>query len=275
MRVVIMTALVLGEVVAGTAAAAICFALARGRTGVQRRWRLFAGAGLAGWALALVVLPDPGLLVLHVCLLLALLQAPYARLRSVPNSPLRDQIALVIDSVLISGSLLALLCTVLSERLMPVGRTAAYPIADLVLLTMVILLLLTRPGAPMARVPVWMGGLAVLSFGVADTFRLLGQPSHPLESVGYLIGPGFRRHGGHAGTGLAAPAAAVRAGDRDRDRHCDLHGTRQPALAVRGVPGLAGSGSGRGPADVHHRGQHGAARPGVGRATAAAPSGIP
>jgi diguanylate cyclase (GGDEF)-like protein len=189
--VVIMTALVLGELVAGTAAAAICFVAARGRTGVPRRWRLFAGAGLAGWALALVVLPDPALLVLHACVLLALLQAPYARLRSVPNSPLRDQIALVIDSVLISGSLLALLCTVLPARLIRLEITAAYPIADLVLLTMVILLLLTRPGAPIARVPLWLGGLAVVSFGVADTFRMLDQPFHSLESVGYLIGPAF------------------------------------------------------------------------------------
>ncbi|NMO51334.1 EAL domain-containing protein [Actinoplanes sp. TBRC 11911] len=186
-----MTALVPGDtgpLIAGTAAAAICFVAARGRAGIPRRWRLFAGAGLAGWAVAHLALPAAVLLVLPACLLLALLQVPYARLRSVPNSPLRDQVALVIDSVLIAGSLLALLCTVLPERVLRPGLAAAYPIADLVLLTMVVLLLLTRPDAPVARVPLRLGGLAVLSFGVADTLRLFELPG---AWAGYLLGPLF------------------------------------------------------------------------------------
>jgi diguanylate cyclase (GGDEF)-like protein len=205
--VVIMTALVLGDtgpLIAGTAAAAICFVAARRRTGIERRWRLFAGAGLAGWAVAHLALPGAVLLVLPACLLLALLQAPYARLRSVPNSPLRDQIALVIDSVLIAGSLLALLCTVLPERVMRPGLAAAYPVADLVLLTMVLLLLLTRPGAPIARVPLWWGGLAVLAFGVADTLRLLELPG---AWAGHLLGPVF--------LALAALSRAGAAGERE------------------------------------------------------------
>ena len=203
-----------GQLIAGAVAAAICLVTARSRTGVQRRWRLLAGIGLVGWALTRlwwvaqdIALPTPptgiGFLVLPAFLALALLQAPYARLRSVPHSPLRDQSALVIDSVLIAGSLLALLWTAIPDRLMRLGDgqdpllaglAAAYPIADLVLLTMVMLLLLTRPGAPTARIPLRLGGLAALSFGVSDTFRLInlsGGPLSPIESAGYLLGPGL------------------------------------------------------------------------------------
>ena len=185
--------------IAGLAAAVACFVVARGRTGEQRRWRVLAGIGLAAWAVAGLWWPALAL-ALPICLFLALLQAPYARLRSVPHSPLRDQIALVIDSVLISGSLLALLCTLLPERVVRPGLDAVYPTADLVLLTIVLLLLLTRPAAPIARVPLWLGGLAVLSFGVSDTLRLLDLPG---GWAGHLLGPVF--------LGLAAiskPAAA-------------------------------------------------------------------
>src|SRR6266496_2315623 len=39
------------QLVAAAASAAVCLMAARGRTGVQRRWRLLAAAGLGGWAL--------------------------------------------------------------------------------------------------------------------------------------------------------------------------------------------------------------------------------
>jgi diguanylate cyclase (GGDEF)-like protein len=205
------------QLVAAAAAAAICLTISRGRLGVQRRWRLLAGAGLTVWALARlwwlvqdVALPgrpvtstaDIGFLVLPACLFLALLQAPYTRPSGVASSPRRDQFALMIDSVLIAGSLLALLCTVAPvhllrfEGLQPLttGIAAAYPIADLVLFTMVVLLLLTRPMAPTSQVPLRLAGLALLSFGVSDTLRLVdltGGPLGPVASAGWLLGPGF------------------------------------------------------------------------------------
>jgi diguanylate cyclase (GGDEF)-like protein len=205
-----------GQMIAGAAAAAICLNAARGRAGVQRRWRLLAGAGLAGWAVIRlwwliqdVVLPDRpaspadlGPLILPVCLLLALLHAPYTRPRSAATSPRRDQIALIIDSVLIAGSLLALAWTAVPERLirwsgedpLPAGIAVTYPIADLVLLTMVLLLLLTRPDSPTGRLPLRLAGLAVLSFGLSDMLRLINlgdEPLNPFASAGHLLGPGF------------------------------------------------------------------------------------
>ncbi len=203
------------QLVAGTAAAVVCLRAARGRTGVQRRWRLLVGAGLAGWTLFRlwwvvqdVVLPDRpttmvtdiGFLLLPLCLLVGLLNAPYTRPRPVPTSARRDQIALMIDSVLIAGSVLALVWSAVPDHVLDraartpllMGVAAAYPIADLILLTMVVLLLLTRPDSPAGRAPLAYAGLAVVSFGVTDTLRLISLgdgPLSPLESAGYLLGP--------------------------------------------------------------------------------------
>ncbi|MEV4351888.1 bifunctional diguanylate cyclase/phosphodiesterase [Actinoplanes sp. NPDC049596] len=203
-----------GQLIAGSAAAWVCFATARGRTGMHRRWRLFAGSGLAVWALVrlwwlvqeLMVpgrpatdVSDVGFLVLPLCLLAALLYAPYTRPRPVPTSVRRDQIALLIDSVLISGSILALLWSTVpfdwgGRTTAVIVVAAAYPVADLFLLTMTALLLLTRPASRTGRQPLVWGGLALLAFGVSDTLRLVGLADAqltPMESAGYLAGPLF------------------------------------------------------------------------------------
>ena len=206
------------QAAAGAAAAWVCLAAAaRRRTGVQRRWRLLAGLGLAGWALLrlwwvvldvadpgrpLTAVSDIGFLVLPACMLIALLSVPYAHPRPVATSARRDQIALLIDSVLIAGSLLALAWSAAPGNLLSwtglspavVTVAAGYAIADLLLLTMVVLLLLTRPAAPGGRRAMYLAGVALLGFGVSDTLRLihLGDgPLSPLASAGWLIGCGF------------------------------------------------------------------------------------
>ncbi|GAA2649743.1 putative bifunctional diguanylate cyclase/phosphodiesterase [Paractinoplanes durhamensis] len=205
------------QAAAGVAAACICFAAAGRRTGVQRRWRLLAGLGLACWALmrlywvALDVIDagrpvdaiaDIGFLVLPAFLLFGLLNVPYSRLRPVPTSARRDQIALLLDSVLISGSLVALAWSAVPDQVVSwagqtpgaIGMAAAYAISDLLLLTMVVLLLATRPGSRSGRQPLLLAGVAITGFGVSDTLRLinLGEgPLTPLQSAGYLVGCGF------------------------------------------------------------------------------------
>ncbi|SNY60371.1 EAL domain-containing protein [Paractinoplanes atraurantiacus] len=201
-----------GQLAAGAAAAWVCFATARGLAGMHRRWRLFAGFGLAAWALVrlwwlvqeLMVpgrpadgVSDVGFFVLPACLLVALLYAPYTRPRPVPTSVRRDQIALLIDSVLISGSILALLWSAVpfdwgGRTTAMIVAAAAYPVADLFLLTMAVLLLLTQPGSRAGRQPLIWGALALLAFGVSDTFRLIELADgglSPLESAGYVAGP--------------------------------------------------------------------------------------
>ncbi|WP_030438754.1 putative bifunctional diguanylate cyclase/phosphodiesterase [Actinoplanes subtropicus] len=206
------------QAVAGLAAAGVCFsAAARRSPGVQRRWRVLVGVGLVAWAAIRlwavafdVVDPgrpiaspiDIGFLVLPACLMIALLSVPYARPRPVPASARRDQIALLIDSVLIAGSLLALGWSIMpssafdraGQDSLVLGLAVAYPIADLLLFTMVLLLLLTRPGSPVTRLPLHLVGIALAGFLVSDSLRLmcLGEGAlTPLESAGYLIGCGF------------------------------------------------------------------------------------
>ncbi|WP_328460301.1 bifunctional diguanylate cyclase/phosphodiesterase [Actinoplanes sp. NBC_00393] len=183
---------------------------ARHRAGVRRYWRFLAAAGLLVWSLTrlgLVVqalaghersLPGPltdiGFLVLPACMLFGLLAATHTRPRPVPTSPRRDQVALVLDSVLITGSVLALIWSVIPGDPVPDSLETgllAYPIADLVLLTMVGLLLTTRPDSPAGRRPLRLIGAALLAFGTADTVRLLSTGPVWLETAGYLLGPVF------------------------------------------------------------------------------------
>ncbi|GAB2616509.1 GGDEF-domain containing protein [Paractinoplanes abujensis] len=203
------------QLVIGAAAALICFAAARSRTGLQRRWRIIVGAGLTGWALnrlwwvvqdvvvpdrTLTMVSDIGFFLLPMALLGALLVAPYTRPRSVPASPRRDQFALMIDSVLIAGSLLALAYSTVprdwyrwdGQPTSLIVAAAVYPVADLMLATMVGLLLLTRPGSPTVRKPLTLAGAAIVAFGVTDTLRFLhlaDGPLPPWQMAGHLLGP--------------------------------------------------------------------------------------
>ncbi|MEU4419727.1 EAL domain-containing protein [Actinoplanes sp. NPDC024001] len=196
------------QLLAGLGAAGVCFAAARHRTGVPRRWRHLAAAGLLVWSLTRLwwvvqdlsgagrqspeAIADIGFLVLPACMLAGLLASTHTRPRPVPTSPRRDQIALVIDSVLITGSVLALIWSVFpGDPLDDVVGAAllAYPVADLVLLTMVGLLLTTRPDSPAGRRPLRLAGAALLAFGAADTVRLLGAGPLWLQTAGYVLGP--------------------------------------------------------------------------------------
>ncbi|MEV4280875.1 putative bifunctional diguanylate cyclase/phosphodiesterase [Actinoplanes xinjiangensis] len=205
------------QLVAGLVAATVCLAVGRDRTGIPRRWRLLAAGGLVVWSLNRIwwvvqdlagadrlpphALTYAALFVLPSCMLVGLLGAVHTRPRPVPTSPLRDQIALVIDSLLITGSVLALGWSVLpGSWLVPPGPPALrgldvvqliYLIADLVLFTMVVLLLTTRPDSPAGRRPLRLVGSALLAFGVADTVRLLGGGPTWLEGLGHLLGPAF------------------------------------------------------------------------------------
>ena len=154
---------------AGLGAAAACWQAARARTGTAHLWRRLIGIGLLGWsagqALALLYdLADPGgdhvpsvadagLLVLPVCALLALLAIGGDAHRLRDASPRRERVVLVLDALLVTGSLLALTWSaVLHPHLDVAGRgpvaatvVLAYPAVDVFLVVMVLLLLFTRP----------------------------------------------------------------------------------------------------------------------------------
>jgi diguanylate cyclase (GGDEF)-like protein len=205
------------QFVAGMVAAYACFASARNRdrTAVARRWRLLLGAGLSGWTLlrlwwvvqdlrdpgraSAISLADVGFLILPLFTFVGLLVAANSMRRSGPASSRRDQIVLVIDAVLITGSLLALTWTVVPARVFSdprvspwaVGAASAYPIADLILVMMALLLLITRPAARSGRMPLRLVSAAMLALCGSDTLRLINltQVLSPLQSAGYLAGP--------------------------------------------------------------------------------------
>ncbi|RAK38405.1 diguanylate cyclase (GGDEF)-like protein [Actinoplanes lutulentus] len=186
----------LAQLVVGLIAAVTCLIAARGRAGVPRHWRHLAAGGLLVWSLTRLWISDPpelvsdlGFLVLPACMLVGLLAAAHTRPRPVPTSPRRDQLALIIDSVLITGSLLALIWSFCDD--VAAGWPVAYPIVDLVLVTMVVLLLTTRPDSPAGRRPLVLIGAAILAFGTGDTLRLLDTGPAWLEVTGHLLGPVF------------------------------------------------------------------------------------
>ncbi|WP_304412700.1 MULTISPECIES: bifunctional diguanylate cyclase/phosphodiesterase [unclassified Actinoplanes] len=202
------------QLAAGAIAAWACLVVARHRLGIPRSWRRLAAGGLAAWTavrvwwvvqdaaghdrLAHPTLFDAGFVVLPACMLIGLLTATRTRPRPIPTSPRRDQVALLIDSVLITGSVLALGWSLIPARTLDVIASwqtlgwwvAAYPIADLVLVTMVVLLLTTRPDSPAGRRPLMLIGAGLVAFGVADSVRLLGLCPAWLETAGHLLGPG-------------------------------------------------------------------------------------
>jgi len=221
---------------AGVLAAYACFAAARERSGPRARWRLLLGAGLATWALArlwwivrdvlepgraaAVTVADIGFLTLPVFTLAALLAGSMALPRPAQSSLHRDRVVLVIDSVLISGSLLALVWSAVPGRLATeagqnpwvVGIAAAYPVADLVIVVAGLLLLTTRPSTRAGRVPLRLMVLAMLALGCSDTLRLLdlGGGLGPVESAGYLLGPALLALAALSNAGLAETTAPDR-----------------------------------------------------------------
>ncbi|MFB9360397.1 putative bifunctional diguanylate cyclase/phosphodiesterase [Actinoplanes nipponensis] len=220
-------------------AAVVCFAAAQERSGPRRQWRVLFGLGLAGfaalhlwWTVSDVLDPtrpvadelaDLGFLVLPAFAVLGLIAGSMALPGAVRASLRRDRIVLLIDSVLITGSLLALVWSAVPRRIFDevqespwvVGLAAAYPVADLLIAVMVVLLLATRPASRTARAPLRLTALAMLALGVSDLLRLLQLSTgvlSPLESAGYLLGPA-----------LLALAATCNPGpgDADAEQHAE------------------------------------------------------
>ncbi|GAA2539093.1 EAL domain-containing protein [Winogradskya consettensis] len=226
---------------AGVLAAFACFAAARDHTGLRARWRLVLGVGLAGWAVcrlwwivrdvlepqraAVAGVADIGFVVLPVCVFLSLLAMSAWLPRAARASLPRDNVVLVIDSFLITGSLVALAWSALPARIFDelvrdpwaAGVAAAYPVADLLLVVMAVLLLLMRPMWGPARGTLWLVVAGVLAFGCSDAVRLLhlgGGVLGPVGAAGYLLGPALLAI---AATTNPAPAAlpVVRAPESD------------------------------------------------------------
>jgi diguanylate cyclase (GGDEF)-like protein len=208
------------QLTAGAGAAVVCYLTARSLTGPDRRWRGLMAAGLTGWSLGqlwwgyqevvhpghvpTVNLADVGFLTLPVCALLALLAVATGLPRPTPTSPRRDRVVLVLDSVLITGSLLALTWSTALGGVARAGTTTplvlatalAYPVGDLILVTMVVLLITTRPASRPMRRPMLLLGAGLLALAASDSLYVTrlasgGGPMSALANAGFIIGPGL------------------------------------------------------------------------------------
>ncbi|GLY95915.1 GGDEF-domain containing protein [Actinoplanes sp. NBRC 103695] len=202
---------VVAQLLAGAGAAVVCLRMAGRREHTGRRWRLLVGAGLAGWSVmrlwwlirgfdgpASLGPGDAGFLVLPALIFTSLLIGAAALPRPVPLPGRRDLVILVIDSVLIAGSLIALVWSLVPGRVFEqAGRTppvlaVAYPIADLVLAVMAVLLLMMRQGGGAVRRQLQLTCAALVAFGVSDAVRLHDPGAdglNPVAAAGYLLGP--------------------------------------------------------------------------------------
>jgi diguanylate cyclase (GGDEF)-like protein len=203
------------QTLVGAGTVAVCLHGARSRVGVPRIWRLLVGLGVTGWTISrlswtvqdivrperatAVSVADIGFLFLPVGVFLGLLVGASRLRRPPPTSSRRDRVVLVLDSVLITGSVLALTWSAVPPGVLRrtgesqwAGAVAtAYPILDVRLVTMAVLLLTTRPTVSRVRSPLRLVALAMAAFAWSDTVRLIGLDAtgpDPLGSAGYLLG---------------------------------------------------------------------------------------
>ena len=200
------------------AAVLCCLWTARRYTGGQRAWRLWLALGMAGWSVGQVIwsynqlfadrplpspsLADAGFLSLAVPALLALISlagrgAPATEIMRLPS-----RLVVVLDGLIMVGAFFVLTWTTALGAVVRAGAPTplafgvaiAYPVTDLVLVVIVVLLLATSP-APRAghRQLVLLGaGLFAICFSDSVFAYLVasGAESMPaLADAGFVVGP--------------------------------------------------------------------------------------
>ncbi|HEU5108514.1 MAG TPA: hypothetical protein VFT95_08160, partial [Micromonosporaceae bacterium] len=162
------------QLAAGVAAAVACWVTSLRTTGPERRWRRLMALGMTGWSLGQVVwsygqivadtpLPSPsladvGYLMLPVFALPALLALGATGRRPVAAQR-RDGAVLALDGLIVVGSLFILTWSTALGAVVDAGAPTplafavaiAYPVTDLVLVVIVVLLISTRPAAAQYR----------------------------------------------------------------------------------------------------------------------------
>ncbi|GAB3826549.1 putative bifunctional diguanylate cyclase/phosphodiesterase [Dactylosporangium cerinum] len=205
----------LAQFSAGLAATLTCWITARRHTGAQRRWRLWMGAGTCGWTVGQFIwswyqlfrddalpspsLADAGYLTLPLFALPALIAL--AADRPVEGRPRRlaAQLVMVLDGLIVVGALFVLTWATSLGAVVRAGAATrfaytvaiAYPVTDL-LLTVIVILLLARSAAVNRRQLSILGvGLFCLSFSDSVFAYLVAAGADhmpPLADAGFIAG---------------------------------------------------------------------------------------
>ncbi len=214
---------------AALAATLTCWITARRHTGAQRRWRLWMGTGTCGWMIGQFIwswyqlfrddglpspsLADAGYLTLPVFALPALIALAGDRPAAGGPRRIAAQLVMVLDGLIVVGALFVLTWATSLGAVVRAGAATqfaytvaiAYPVTDL-LLTVIVILLLARSAAVNRRQLSILGvGLFCLSFSDSVFAYLVAAGADhmpPLADAGFI-----------AGQALVAVAAATPTGE--------------------------------------------------------------
>ena len=249
------------QLLGGGAAAVLCARMARRTRGVERTWRWLMAAGMAGWTVGQAFwtwyqvcsdtpLPSPsiadvGYLTMPVFALPALLAFDVVARRPVAPTAMHDRLIFLLDGAIVVGSLFALTwATALgavvragSPNALAFGVAIAYPLTDLVLVAIIVLLAFTRRVPRQLRPQLWLLGVGLTGISASDSiFAYLvssgADDMPPLTNVGFIAGPL-----------LIAVAARTTADDHSVPRHARRLTTTDRAhlLLPYALVGLTGS----------------------------------
>ena len=218
-----------GQLLAALAATLACWITAVRHTGGQRWWRVWMGAATFGWMVGQLLwtwyrlvtrvgLPSPspadaGYLTLPVFALVAIIVL--ATDRTVPGLTRRPgRLLVVLDGLMVVGALFVLIWATALGAVVRAGAATplaysvaiAYPLTDLLLTIMIILLLATTATAP-NRLQLIILGAGLLSLSLSDTLFAY-QVAKGADTISPLANSGFI-----AGHALIAVAALTPAGE--------------------------------------------------------------
>ncbi len=206
------------QLLGGGAAAVLCALTARRTRGVERTWRWLMAAGMAGWTVGQAFwswyqiysdtpLPSPsvadvGYLTMPVFALPALLAFDVVAPRPAAPTRTHDRVIFLLDGAIVVGSLFALTwATALgavvragSPNALAFGVAIAYPLTDLVLVAIVVLLAFTRRVPRQLRPQLWVLGAGLVGISASDSvFAYLvssgADDMPPLTNAGFIAGP--------------------------------------------------------------------------------------
>lgn len=217
------------QLLAGLAATVSCFWNGWRSGGRQRTWRLLLGVGFAGWSIGMTIwawyqvfggiglpspsLADAGYLTLPVFALMALLVLAANRSWRPPHT------VLILDALVVVGSLFILTWATALGGVVQAGAPTpvefavaiAYPVSDLVLVAIVVLLVVFGRSDPRQLPGLLTLVLGLVALSISDSFFAYlvsrgAQEMPPILDIGFIAGPAL---------------VALAATDRGKQRHED------------------------------------------------------
>jgi diguanylate cyclase len=206
------------QLTAGVTAAGLCWWSSRRVHGIERTWRRLMALGMAGWSVGQAFwswyqifsdtpLPSPsaadvGYLSLPLLALPALLVFDVVPPREAVQALRNDRVVFFLDGAIVVGSLFiltwatALGAVVHAEapNTLSFAVAIAYPLTDLILVAIVVLLAVTRRVPPHLRQQLSLLGWGLVGLSVSDSiFAYLvssgADEMPPLTNAGFIAGP--------------------------------------------------------------------------------------